>query len=241
MRLVKSSPSVAALRVERPAPTTGLRDPGDQLPQKAGVAGRCRRRRNPIRCPAEGTRNRTGGDQARIGRTGGPARPPGGRGPPQRGRVRRAVGPGSVDPLGEHRAGVSAERHGVGRQSVALSRQDLGVALGQPAGVEHRGRAVSGHLRHRDADLPDGRFVLSRWGCWPAVYLGEYAKDGLAGAAGAHRGEQPGRHPVDRLRHFRPGVLRLWHGRMARPLVVSRNASTPASPPSAPAASSGPA
>ena len=42
---------------------------------------------------------------------------------------------------------------GLAGQVPALSGQGGRVALGQPARVEHRGRAVSGHLRHRDADL----------------------------------------------------------------------------------------
>ena len=61
-----------------------------------------------------------------------------------------------------------------------------------------------------------------------------------AGPAGADRREQPGGHPLDRLRHLRPGVLRLLVGGQLDAWFFP-SAWRPARPPSAPAASSGPA
>ena len=56
----------------------------------------------------------------------------------------------------------------------------LGVRCGRPARVEHRGRHLPGHLRHRDDDASDGRAGGSRSACWPAIYLRRICQAGLA-------------------------------------------------------------
>ena len=71
------------------------------------------------------------------------------------------------------------------------------------------------------ADLPHGRVLLSP-GRAGRHLPGRVCPRRPAGAAGADRREQPGRHPVDRLRHFRPGVLHLRRWAAHGPLVLSR-------------------
>ena len=80
--------------------------------------------------------------------------------------------------------------------------------------------------------------VVVPLGVLAALYLREYAQAGPARAHGAHRGEQPGRRALDRLRRLRAGLLRLLRGRRHRPAVLPRGAAD--ARPSAPAASSGP-
>ena len=75
------------------------------------------------------------------------------------------------------------------------------------------------------------------FGVLAALYLREYAKQGRAGADRAHRGQQPGRGAVHRVRRLRPRLLRVLRGRRHRPHVLRGGAAH--ARPSAPAASCG--
>ncbi len=84
-----------------------------------------------------------------------------------------------------------------------------------PRESKHRRRHLPGDLRHGDDGLPD---VLRRRASRRArrpVSAG-VCQAGLPGAAGAHRGQQPGGCAVDRLRHVWPRLLRLPAGRQHR-------------------------
>ena len=101
---------------------------------------------------------------------------------------------------------------GLAAKMSALCGQGVGIARRGAARIEHRRRPVPGHLRHRDADLPDGDGLLSL-GRAGRHLSGRIRPGRRAGAPGADRREQSGRHPLDRLRHLRPGLLRLRHRR----------------------------
>ena len=82
--------------------------------------------------------------------------------------------------------------------------------------------------------------------CFPlgvlaGIYLGEYAKEGPLVRLVRVAVNNLAGHPLDRLRDLRPGVLHLHLRRRPRRLALPRRGSTPASPCSARAASSGPA
>ena len=66
--------------------------------------------------------------------------------------------------------------------------------------------------------------VAVPFGVLAALYLREYAKQGVAGAPRAHRRQQPRRRAVDRLRRLRPRVLRLLRRRRASTGCSSRSA-----------------
>ena len=107
------------------------------------------------------------------------------------------------------------------REDRPLSRESLGFALDRSPRVEPGRRPVSRHFRHRADGLPDGRLLLSA-GRGRRHLSGRIRQGRLAGAAGADRREQSGRHPVDRLRHLRPGIFHLSDRRQLGPLAVSR-------------------
>ena len=89
-------------------------------------------------------------------------------------------------------------------------------------------------------DLPHGDKLLSP-GRAGGHLPGRIRPRGHAGAPGAHRREQPRRHPLDRLWDLRPGVFRLRRRQAAGRRGSIRSGWRRAAPRSAPAASSGPA
>ena len=115
---------------------------------------------------------------------------------------------------------LSAQRHGAGGENRALPGENLGVAHRQAAGIEHRRRPGARHLRHRHADLPHGGKLLSPGGAGRRL-PGRIRPRRRLGPPGAHRREQPRRHPLDRLRHLRPGILRLRRRLAAGPVALS--------------------
>ena len=106
----------------------------------------------------------------------------------------------------------------------------------RPARVQHRGRHLPGHLRHRD----DGHHHEHDRGAAGRAGGALPARVRQAGAAGPHRPhrrQQPGGRALDRVRRLRPGLLRLLRGRRHRPRCSSRSHCP--RPPTAPAGSCG--
>ena len=147
-------------------------------------------------------------------------------------RRRRHEGPA----LARHLPRLSGERARLVWPPRRLLRPALGVRDRQPPRVEHRGRDLPGHLRHRDDGDPDEH----RGGSARRAGRALPARVRQAGAARAHRadrGQQPGRGSLDRVRRLRAGLLRVLRRRRHRPAVLPRGAAR--RPPSAPAGSCG--
>ena len=128
---------------------------------------------------------------------------------------------------------------GLPAQSRALPGEGLGVALHAAPRVEHGRRRASGNLRHGDADHPDGPVQLSPGSAGRRLSR-RICPGRRARPPGADRREQPGRHPLDRLRHLRGAVsssiILGWH--IDHSLVSPTN--FPRDRSSAPAACCGP-
>ena len=92
--------------------------------------------------------------------------------------------------------------------SSASTSRALGVPRRRAARGEHRGRRLPGDLRHGDdghADERRRRAVRRARRALPA----RVREAGAARQRRAHRGEQPRRRALDRLRRLRPRLLRL--------------------------------
>ncbi len=135
-----------------------------------------------------------------------------------------ASGRSKDDPAGRDRPRLPAERHVGLRASCAFYlAQAQGTAGRRAARGQHRGGlfpAIFGTVMlvftHEPVLLPAG--VIA--GDLPA----RIRRATASGPAGAHRRQQPGGHPVDRLRHLRPRLLRLRRRRRHRPAVLPRTA-----------------
>ena len=79
---------------------------------------------------------------------------------PQRGVVCRRPRADANHRPGRRRSLLSAQHHEPAGQAGPLCGQDMGTAHRPAARIEHRGRPVPGHLRHRDVDLPHGHELL---------------------------------------------------------------------------------
>ena len=166
-------------------------------------------------------------EKARIGRglrtTGGRERSPGNRAPQERGPLPRGLRP---------------EVHTIALADVVRAYQPNAMGwFCQGAGTTSRKVWELLWDEPRESNTEGGLFpaifgtvmlvFLMAIVCFPlgvlaGIYLGEYAREGVAGPPGADRREQPGRHSFDCLRDLRAGLLRLRRGRPDRPLVLSR-------------------
>ena len=106
------------------------------------------------------------------------------------------------------------------RTRARLREPAVGVPERRSARVEHRGRHLPGDLRHRHDghahERPRGAVRRPR-GALPA----RVRAAGILRPRRAHRGQQPRRRAVDRLRRVRPRLLRLHRRRRDRPDVLS--------------------
>ena len=111
----------------------------------------------------------------------------------------------------------------LGGRAAVYAQPPLGVSVGRPARIEHRGWNFSRDLRHRHDGRPHehargavrrARGALSEGIC-PA---------GSDGAHRSHRRQQPRGRALDRLWRIRSRFLRLLHRRLDRPGVLSRAA-----------------
>ncbi len=90
----------------------------------------------------------------------------------------------------------------------------------EPARVQHRGRRVPRHLRHRD-DGGDHEHPGDAARRARRLLPARVREAGPLRERGAHRGQQPGRRAVHRVRRVRRRVLHLLRGRHHRPPVLS--------------------
>ena len=142
------------------------------------------------------------------------------------------------DRVGRHRASLAAQRHGILAKCRHYAAKIWELLWDDPRESNTEGGlfpAIFGTVMLVFL-MADHVFPAGRAG---RHLSGRIRQGRLAGATGADRREQPGRHPLDRLRHLRPGVLRVRRRRHCWTGGSIRSGSPPTRWSSAPAGCSG--